>query len=99
MDIFSCSTLLQAVLHGVTVDVISIIGSECNIENLSLVTEPTGGSVERVDPAALIGKSGEENSNIMAALLGRRLLNLSVAIYFSSTTFLKEPSEIKRINS
>ena len=44
----------KAILRGVTVDVISIIGSECSIENLSIVTEATGGSVDRVDPQALM---------------------------------------------
>jgi hypothetical protein len=44
----------QAILRGVTVDVISIIGSECSIENLSIVTEATGGKVDRVDPKDLI---------------------------------------------
>ena len=28
----------------------SLVGTDCNVENLSVVTEQTGGDVERVDP-------------------------------------------------
>jgi len=43
----------QAKLRGVTVSVISLIGTECCLENLSIVTEQTGGIVTRVDPLQL----------------------------------------------
>jgi len=68
---FYVETGEKAVLRGVTVDLISIIGSECSIENLSLVTEATGGSVERVDPSSLLG-SGKEST--LGSLLGRQLV-------------------------
>jgi len=40
----------QAKLKGVTVSVMTIVGTNCNVENLAVVTEQTGGGVERVDP-------------------------------------------------
>ena len=43
----------QAKLKGVTVSVISLIGSECCLENLSIVTDQSGGIVTRVDPLQL----------------------------------------------
>jgi len=46
----------QALLKGVTVSVISLIGAECSLEKLSQVTERTGGTVERVNPAQLTGE-------------------------------------------
>ena len=39
---------------GVTVNIISIIGEECNIETLSKISDLTGGEVQRVDPKNLI---------------------------------------------
>jgi hypothetical protein len=39
---------------GVTVNIISIIGEECNIDTLSKISELTGGEVQRVDPKNLI---------------------------------------------
>jgi hypothetical protein len=39
-----------AKFKGVTVNVISIEGDECNIDTLSKISEVTGGSVERVNP-------------------------------------------------
>lgn len=38
---------------GVTVNVVSIKGDECNIESLSTLSEMTGGNVERVDPTTI----------------------------------------------
>ena len=38
---------------GVTVNIVSIEGEECNIDTLSKISELTGGSVERVDPEHL----------------------------------------------
>ena len=46
----------QAKLKGVSVSIISLIGSECSLENLSVVTEETGGIVTRVDPLQLEGE-------------------------------------------
>lgn len=46
---------------GVTVNIISIQGEECNIETLSKISELTGGEVQRVDPKDLI----ENFSNIL----------------------------------
>ena len=43
----------QALLKGVSVSVLSIVGTECNIEQLSVVAERTRGAVERVDPQKL----------------------------------------------
>jgi len=39
---------------GVTVNIISIKGEECNIETLSKIADLTGGEVQRVDPKDLI---------------------------------------------
>ncbi len=39
--------------RGVTVNIISIEGEECNIDSLSKISEITGGHVERVSPAQL----------------------------------------------
>lgn len=38
---------------GLTINIVSIIGDECNIESLSMLAELTGGNVERVDPVSL----------------------------------------------
>ncbi len=35
---------------GVTVHIITLIGAECNIDAIQVVSEMTGGSVERVQP-------------------------------------------------
>jgi len=43
----------QAVLRGVGVSILSLIGSECRMEQLAVVAEKTGGHVERVDPRVL----------------------------------------------
>ena len=38
---------------GVTIDIVSIEGDECNIDSLSKLAELTGGAVERVNPTNL----------------------------------------------
>jgi len=38
---------------GLTINIVSIIGDECNLESLSKLAELTGGNVERVDPITL----------------------------------------------
>lgn len=38
---------------GLTLNIVSIIGDECNLESLSKLAEITGGNVERVDPVSL----------------------------------------------
>lgn len=38
---------------GITVNIVSIIGEECNLESLSKLAELTGGNIERVDPISL----------------------------------------------
>lgn len=38
---------------GLTINIVSIIGDECNLESLSKLAELTGGNVERVDPISL----------------------------------------------
>ena len=38
---------------GLTVNIVSIIGDECNLDSLSKLAELTGGNVERVDPVSL----------------------------------------------
>ena len=38
---------------GVTVNIVSIEGDECNIDSLSKVAELTGGNVDRVNPTTL----------------------------------------------
>lgn len=38
---------------GVTVNIVSIEGDECNIDSLSKLAELTGGAVERVNPTTL----------------------------------------------
>ena len=37
---------------GVTINIISIEGDECNLDSLSKLAEMTGGNVERVNPTA-----------------------------------------------
>lgn len=39
--------------HGVTINLVSIEGDDCNIESLSKICELTGGNVDRVDPVNL----------------------------------------------
>lgn len=39
--------------HGVTVNIVSITGDECNLDSLSKLAAMTGGDVERVDPVDL----------------------------------------------
>jgi len=41
----------QAKLKGIAVSVMTLIGTDCNVECLSVVTEQTGGEVSRVDPS------------------------------------------------
>jgi len=38
---------------GITVNIVSIEGEECNIDTLSKISEMTGGEVERVNPLEL----------------------------------------------
>ena len=38
---------------GLTINIVSIIGDECNLDSLSKLAELTGGNVERVDPVEL----------------------------------------------
>ena len=38
---------------GLTINIVSIIGDECNLDSLSKLAEMTGGNVERVDPVQL----------------------------------------------
>lgn len=38
---------------GLTINVVSIIGDECNLDSLSRLADLTGGNVERVDPVSL----------------------------------------------
>jgi len=38
---------------GVTINIVSIEGDECNIDSLSKLSELTGGNVERVNPTTL----------------------------------------------
>ena len=38
---------------GITVNIVSIVGDECNLDCLSRIAELTGGEVERVDPVSL----------------------------------------------
>ena len=38
---------------GVTINIVSIQGDECNIESLSRLADLTGGQVEQVDPTSL----------------------------------------------
>jgi hypothetical protein len=38
---------------GLTINIVSIIGDECNLDSLSKLAEMTGGNVERVDPIFL----------------------------------------------
>jgi hypothetical protein len=43
----------QALLKGVTVSVLTLTGTDCRLEQLSVVAEKTGGTVDRVDPRTL----------------------------------------------
>ena len=47
---------------GLTVNIVSIEGEECNIDTISKISEITGGEVQRVKPADLI----ENFSNILS---------------------------------
>lgn len=38
---------------GLTINIVSIIGDECNLDSLAKLAEITGGNVERVDPVSL----------------------------------------------
>ena len=38
---------------GVTINIVSIEGDECNLDALSTLAELTGGTVERVNPTTL----------------------------------------------
>jgi hypothetical protein len=38
---------------GLTINIVSIIADECDLETLSLLSELTGGEVQRVDPISL----------------------------------------------
>lgn len=38
---------------GLTINIVSIIGDECNLDSLCQLAELTGGNVERVDPVQL----------------------------------------------
>ena len=38
---------------GLTINIVSIIGDECNLESLSKLADMTGGEIERVDPVSL----------------------------------------------
>jgi Mg-chelatase subunit ChlD len=42
-----------AMEKGVTVNIISIEGEECNIDTLSKISQMTGGTVDRVNPIQL----------------------------------------------
>jgi hypothetical protein len=39
--------------HGVTINIVSIEGDECNLDSLAKLAELTGGNVERVSPTSL----------------------------------------------
>lgn len=39
--------------HGVTINIVSIEGDECNLDSLAKLAELTGGTVERVSPTSL----------------------------------------------
>ena len=53
MTAFYTECAEQAVLKGVTVSVISLIGAEARLEQLSVLAEKTSGSTDRVDPRRL----------------------------------------------
>jgi hypothetical protein len=53
---FYTETAEQALVRGVSVSVLSLTGTDCALENLSVVAERTSGSVERVDPQNLTGQ-------------------------------------------
>ena len=38
---------------GIVVNIVSIIGDECNLESLTKLAELTGGNIDRVDPVSL----------------------------------------------
>ena len=42
-----------------TVNIVSIIGEECNLDTLSKICEVTGGKVDRVDPKNLVNNFSE----------------------------------------
>jgi len=56
----------QAKLKGVTVSVMTLIGTDCNVEALSTLTEQTGGDIERVNPLDL--------AKNMSALVATKIL-------------------------
>ena len=62
---------------GVTVNIVSIEGEECNIDTLSKVSELTGGDVQRVKPNDLI----ENFSNILSLPVLATNVQLKVKIH------------------
>jgi hypothetical protein len=86
----------QALLRGVTVDVISIIGSECCLDSLTATTQVTGGMVERVNPQSLLKDKG-----VMSGVVGRKQLAsnvMAMALLHPSLQFQDEAQDEKDRN-
>eukprot|EP00347_Sterkiella_histriomuscorum_P018210 403346370 len=62
---------------GLTVNIVSIEGEECNIDTISKISEITGGEVQRVKPADLI----ENFSNILSLPVLATNVQLKVKIH------------------
>jgi hypothetical protein len=62
---------------GVTVNIISIEGEECNIDTLSKISELTGGDVQRVAPKELI----DNFSNILSLPVLATNVSIKVKIH------------------
>lgn len=57
----------HAKLKGVTVHIVTIIGSECNIDAISPVAEATNGEIERVNPSDIQRNFGDFLSRAVLA--------------------------------
>ena len=62
----------RALLAGVSVSLISLIGSECKLDSLSVVAERTSGSVSRVNPVSLT------EDGLMSSLKNRPVIGYTV---------------------
>lgn len=63
--------------NGVTVNIISIVGDECDLETLRVVAEKTGGNVQRVEADKLT----ENFANILSAPIIATNVKLTVIIH------------------
>ncbi|PRP83129.1 hypothetical protein PROFUN_09808 [Planoprotostelium fungivorum] len=76
----------QAKLKGVTVSIVSLLGTECSLETLSIVSEQTGGSLERVDPLRISKNFGSIMMNPILATGAMASIVLHKGLTFKAMT-------------